>query len=116
MLAENERRPRRRLAPWICAIGVLTIWGVGWLTYTDIVELSTCLLGHAHGGRIHSDGWAGGSGLLLVVLTVLLAFRWRRRLLPLAVCFLLVYVAGLVMLWEVSPAIWGPTACTGGSF
>ncbi len=90
------------------------IWGVGWLAYADVVEIDTCLLGDAHGGRIHSDGWAGGIGLLLLVLAALLAFRRRRRLLPLGVSFLLAYLAGLVLVWKMSRAIWGPTACTGG--
>jgi predicted membrane protein len=116
VLAENESRPRRRLALGIWAIAVLMIWGVGWLAYAGVVEISTCLLGDAHGGRVHSEGWAGGIGLLLLVLAVRFAFRGRRRLLLLGVSFLLAYVAGLVLLWEVSPVLWGPTACTGGSF
>jgi hypothetical protein len=114
-LAEDDGPWRRTLALATWTIAVLMIWGFGWLVYANVVEINTCLLGNSHGGRIHSDGWAGGTGLLLLMPAVLFAFRWRRRVLPLGVSFLLVYLAGLVLLWDVSPAIWGPTACTGGS-
>jgi len=115
-LAEARGPSRRRLALWIWSVAVLIIWGVSWLTYADVVDINTCLLGNASGGRVRSDGWAGGIGIILLVLTALLAFRSRRRLLLLSAGFLVVYVATLVVLWQLSPALWGATACSGGSF
>ena len=86
------------------------------MIYGAVVELGTCvdILANPHGGRVHRIGWAGLLGFLLLLLAATLAFRWRRRLLPLFAAFVTIYVAGLFALWAVSHAIWGPVRCTGG--
>ena len=117
LLDEQEtRRPRRWLALFVWSIVAITTWGLAWLIYIYMVELGTCGLGTAHGGRAHSEGWAGFIGLLLLVPVAILAFRRRRMLVLLFATFVTAYAAGLLTLWAVSPAIWGQVRCTYGSF
>jgi hypothetical protein len=75
-----------------------------------VVETYTCYVYQP------SEDWAGYVGFALFLLAAILAFRWRRRLVLLSSAFLMVYVAGLVALWELSPAIWGPMPHGCGSF
>jgi hypothetical protein len=115
----GERRPqraRRTLALWLWSITTLAAWGIAWGTYVTAFEINTCFLGNAHGGRAHSDGWAGFIGFLLMLLAAIPAFRWRRRLVFLLAAFSTAYIVGLLVLWAVSPAIWGSVRCTYGSF
>ena len=105
-------RPRRRLALSLWSSAVVVAWGLAWLFYAEIFDLDTCFLGTAHGGRAHSEGWAGFGGFLLLLLAALLALRWRRRLVLLFAAFVTLYVAGLLALWAISPAVWGHVRCT----
>ena len=119
MAVAGERRTpqdRRRLAFSLWSVATIAAWGVAWVIYAAVVELGTCvdIFANPHGGRVHSIGWAGFTGFLLMLLAVTLAFRWRRRLLLLFAAFVTVYAAGLFVLWAVSHAIWGPARCTGG--
>jgi hypothetical protein len=41
-------------------------------------------------------------------------FRGRRRLVALFAAFVVFYATGLIVLWVLSPAIWGSVHCTGG--
>lgn len=108
---EQRTRPaRRRLALSIWSIATVAVGGVAWLSYQAAVEIHTCYLYQP------SENWAGYIGLPLLLLAAILAFRWRRRLVLLCASFFMVYVAGLLALWELSPAIWGPMPHGCGSF
>jgi hypothetical protein len=112
----RDRRPRRRLALTVWSIGTITTWAFAWLIYTEVFELGgPCVPGTPHGGRAHSEGWAGFIGLLLLMPVAILAVRWRRRLVLLFAAFVTAYASGLLALWTVSPAIWGPVRWTCGS-
>jgi LPXTG-motif cell wall-anchored protein len=108
----RPQRARRRLALWIWSITTVVTRAVAWVIYDGVFEINTCFLGTAHGGRAQSEGWAVFIGFLLMLLAAILAFRWRRRLLLLFAAFLTAYVACLIALWVVSPAIWGSVRCT----
>ena len=113
----EQRTPRthRWLALSVWSITTLAAWAIACATYALVVDINVCLLGTAHGGRERSVGWAAFVGFLLLLPAAMLAFRLRRRLLLLLAAFLTAYIAGLIILWAVSPAIWGPGSCTGGS-
>lgn len=116
LLVEQEtQRLHRRVALSVWSIGMISTWAFAWLIYVTVFEINTCLLGTAHGGRAQSEGWAGLIGFLLLLLVAILAFRWRRRLVLLFTAFLTAYVAALLVLWALSPAIWGSVRCTNGS-
>jgi hypothetical protein len=111
----NNRAPVRRagkvrLTLWL--LGLLAVWGLALVIYVDVFEINTCFLGTAHGGRAHSEGWAAVIGLLFMAVAVGIALRWRGRLLLLLFAFVATYTGALILLWVLSPKIWGPVRCT----
>jgi hypothetical protein len=108
----RTQRARRRVALSLWSVTAIAVWAAAWWTYVGVLWINTCFLGTAHGGRARSLGWAGFIGFLLLLAAAFLAFRWRRRLLLVFAAFFTAYVAVLLALWAVSPAIWGSVRCT----
>ncbi|HUK95346.1 MAG TPA: hypothetical protein VLU96_09855 [Gaiellaceae bacterium] len=70
------------------------------------------------GGTYEGGAAAGGSLRTAALIGIALwaaasiSTRWLRRWLPLVVVgFILAYIAALIVLWNVSPMIWGPRVC-----
>ena len=104
------RAGKVRLTVWL--LGILAAWGLALLIYVDVFEINACFLGAAHGGRAHSEGWAAAIGILFMAVAIAIALRWRRRLLLLLFAFAAAYTGALIVLWALSPTIWGPVRCT----
>jgi hypothetical protein len=106
----GSRRGNVALSLWFVA--TIAIGVVACVSYVGVVEINSCLLGTTHGGIAHSEAWAVLMGFLLFLPVAIAALQWRRRLLLLLAAFLIAYAGGLVVLYKVSPAIWGNFHCT----
>jgi hypothetical protein len=110
-------RPRpsnRRLAAWLVGVGLSET--LIFLVYGIAASLSCFLGGSASGGMADSVGAAAVIGLVLLVGTGGPGWKLRRRLRLLWLGAVSVYIAALVVLAQISPAIWGPARCSGGGF
>jgi hypothetical protein len=111
MRAGDRRRGNVALFLWFVATVAIGVFAC--VSYIAIVEIPNCFLGTTYGGIAHSEGWAVLIGFLLFLPAAVAALRWRSRLVLLLVAFLTAYAGGLIVLYKVSPAIWGDLRCTG---
>ena len=97
---------------------------VGWLVVMAVVGLIVwfidhsrvgfdCFYGPQHGGEAESLGVAAVLGIVLWLAAAVAAWRLRRErsVFLVLVAFVALYVGGLVVLWALSPTIWGPRVC-----
>ena len=104
------------LVAWLVAVAAAGFFI--WVIYAWFIFLDLCgggILGPTpQGGEGESAGAAGIVGGALWLGAGVVAWRLRRRLLLVFAAFAVLYILALVVLWAVSPTIWGPMHCEGG--
>jgi hypothetical protein len=68
-------------------------------------------IGYGQGGPANSYTTAGVIDAVLWIAAGLAGFHFRRRRGRVFLAFAALYVVGLVVLWEITPAIWGKGVC-----
>jgi len=110
-----EPRSPRSLALWVLGMaGAGVVICVAYLLGASPLFPSCDPLGGYHGGQAAAGSLESAVvvGIALWVVASISSY-WLRRWLPLlAVGFGLAYVGGLIVLWSVSPEIWGPRVCS----
>jgi len=110
----KPRASNRRTTAWL--VGLVMSQSLIFLVYAFTASMSCFLEGEARGGIADSITAAAVIGLVLLVGTGVPGWRLRRRLWLLWLGVVSVYIAALVVLAHLSPAIWGPVRCSGGGF
>jgi hypothetical protein len=118
--AETDAISTTKYVLWLIALAVVgfAIWVIYAVTASPFFP--NCgnpneILGGVYSGGAASSGslvTAVFLGVLLWLVAVAAALVLRRQLGLLFGSFLAAYVVGLVVLWNVSPLIWGPRVCT----
>ena len=70
-------------------------------------------ISYASGGPVETVPTAGVIAGVLFVAAALVGWRFPRRHLSLFLAFAAVYAVALVVLWEITPAVWGAGICPG---